>query len=634
MRAAKIVGRVAFALLAFTLATGSALGQEVRTWKDASGKFSIKAKFVSVDKGMLTLAREDGEEVEIELKKLCDADQKYVAELAKDADNPFKKTKADPFKAKKSAMPRAKGAATAASSSGEARPVNADWSQVRNLVLAPEKAEWAVTVAAPEAAPTFKPRPVGVPPKSNFFEGCKGLFVSADGKHAAIGYTTDEPKPAGVTRLVLIDLEKGKSLASITSPGKFAPLALGDDGTRLLMRREEFGFGKNDRMEVWNVDGATLIKEISFFPYDNTQGGDRDIKWAAFLGPDKAITLSNKGKLATWDLESARAGYTLDIQGNSVPALSPDRKLLAFLTGKEVGLLDVDSGAVQALAASPNTPFAALAFSPSGKKFAVAAIDKLYAYDTATGALLVEMLLTGTAPNGEVVWTDEDHILIHHQYLCDLTNQVKLWQYQGAERAAQVGSTTLFLVENGEQSGALVGAQLPQPSAKAELARAMADPEFFVLKPGSGVKIQVDGIADPSRRDEVSRALAQKMDSVGAKVNPSASLEVVASTELGKQRDIAYQTFGRGFGTQNYKVQEYISRIKFVYQGKVAWESSSYNIPRFVKLRNGQTMEQYLKEQEKPNYEFFSRVEIPKLLTKPTGKPAIGFSRVSSAGVR
>ena len=162
----------------------------------------------------------------------------------------------------------------------------------------------------------------------------------------------------------------------------------------------------------------------------------------------------------------------------------------------------------------------------------------------------------------------------------------------------------------------------------------MADPEFFVLKPGSGVKIQVDGIADPSRRDEVSRALAQKMDSVGAKVNPSASLEVVASTELGKQRDIAYQTFGRGFGTQNYKVQEYISRIKFVYQGKVAWESSSYNIPRFVKLRNGQTMEQYLKEQEKPNYEFFSRVEIPKLLTKPTGKPAIGFSRVSSAGVR
>jgi hypothetical protein len=309
--------------------------------------------------------------------------------------------------------------------------------------------------------------------------------------------------------------------------------------------------------------------------------------------------------------------------------------LLAFTTGKEVGILDVELGTVLGLKATVNTPFAALAFSPSGKKFAVAAMDKLWGYDTKSGELQTEMLLTGTFANGEVLWTDEDHILIAHQFLLDLANQVKLWQYQGADRAVQVGSATLFLAQNGHQSpGARVSVQLPQPAAKAALAKAIADPEFFVLKPGATVRVVVNGLSDPSRQAPVANALSEKLAAVGAKAGQNGTLELVATTEVGKQRDITYRTFGRGFGTQTYKVQEYISRVKFVYQGKTAWETSSYNIPHMVSLRNGQTMEAYLKEQEKPNYDFFSRVELPKLLTRPTGAPTLGTSAVSTSGVR
>jgi hypothetical protein len=295
----------------------------------------------------------------------------------------------------------------------------------------------------------------------------------------------------------------------------------------------------------------------------------------------------------------------------------------------------VESGTVQGLNATANTPFAALAFAPSGKKFAVAAVDKLWAYDTATGELQTEMLLTGTFPNGEVQWTDEDHVLVGHMFLIDLANQVKLWQYPGAERAAQVGTTTLFLVENGHQStGALVAAQLPQPSAKAALDKAIAAPDFFVLKPGATVRVVVDNLSDPSRRTSVANALSDKLAAIGAKAGAGGTLELVASTEVGKLREMTYRTIGRGFGTKTYKVQEYISRVKFVYQGKTAWETSSYNIPHIVSLRNGQTMEAFLKEQEKPNFDFFSNVELPKLLTRPTGAPTLGSSQVTTAGIR
>jgi hypothetical protein len=629
MRTLILVSRVGLVVLGLAIASGSAQAQELRTWKDGSGKFSIKAKFVSNDNGMLTLAREDGDEVEIELKKLSEADQKYVADLEKNKENPFKSSKADPFKTKKA------GPSRAGSTSTEARPVNADWSKARVLTLAPEKGDWEVAVAAPPESTAIKARAIGIPAKSGFFERVKGMVVSADGKRAVLGYTTDEPRPTGVTRLALVDLEKGKALGSFSSPGLMAPLALSDDGTQVLMKRDEFGFGNADRLEVWTITASGITKGIAFFPYGDARGIDRDIKWAACLSGDRAITVSSKGKLVLWDLDSARAIYTVGIQDNTTPALSPDRKLLAFTTGKEVGILDVESGSVQGLRATVNTPFATLAFSPSGKKFAIATMDKLWAYDTATGELQTEMLVAGAFANGEAQWTDENHLLVAHQFLLDLPNQMKLWMYQGAERAVAVGSSTLFLVQSNHQSpGALVSAQLPQPSAQSALAKAITDPEFFVLKPGTKVRVVVNGLSDPSRQTPVAEALTAKLNAIGAKPGPEGTIELVASTEVGKQQEITYRSIGRGFGTKTYKVQEYISRVKLVYQGKTAWETSSYNIPHMISLRNGQTVEDFLREQEKPNYEFFSRVELPKLLTRPTGAPTLGTSQVSTAGVR
>src|SRR5262245_42144055 len=65
---------------------------QLRTWTDAKGKFKIKAKFVALDNGVVTLEKEDGSEIEIELKKLSTADQKFANDAAKksDDDNPFK----------------------------------------------------------------------------------------------------------------------------------------------------------------------------------------------------------------------------------------------------------------------------------------------------------------------------------------------------------------------------------------------------------------------------------------------------------------------------------------------------------------------------------------------------------------
>ena len=69
----------------------AAFAADLRTWTDATGKIKVQAKFVSNENGKVTLQKADGAELEIDLKKLSLPDQKFIAELEKNApDNPFK----------------------------------------------------------------------------------------------------------------------------------------------------------------------------------------------------------------------------------------------------------------------------------------------------------------------------------------------------------------------------------------------------------------------------------------------------------------------------------------------------------------------------------------------------------------
>ncbi len=636
MRCASIapVRRLAAILIGVVAVGASALADdEVRTWKDASGKFTIKARLLAVEDGKVSLEREDGTEIEIELKKLCTADQKYVADRPRPEDDPFKPVAPkDPFKARAKSKSPSAGAMKAPPS--EPRVVVPDWSKARALVLAPDSQDWKIDVTpSPPTAAAIKARPIGLPSKADFFERAKGMVVSGNGKMALVGYNLDNPKPLGVTRVVECDLEKGKLLGSASTPGLMRPLALNDDGSQVLMCRDEFGFGNNDRLEFWSLSNAGIAKDRSFVPYGDINGGDRDVKWAAFLGEKTFATVSSGGKLAVWDLDSLDPIYYLTIENGCVPALSADRKRLAFTTAKEVGVLDVAEGQVLALREKPFAAFPKLAISPSGKRLALGSADKLRVYDMATGTLERDILLTGLFAGDTLQWTGETYVLVGGQFVIDVENQVKMWAYQGAELSAPNGAATLFAITPHNAVGAMIPAALPHAGAIGTLKQAMADPNFFVLKPGSTVKLDVTALADPGERNLAATALATALRKNEAQVGPNGAATLVATTEVGKEREITYRTFG-SFGEKTYKIREHISRVKLVYGGQVAWETSVYNIPHFVSLKEGQTMEAYLREQEKPNYAFFGQVELPKFVTRPTGGATVGTSQVSASGIR
>src|SRR5262249_13133835 len=155
-------------------------------------------------------------------------------------------------------------------------------------------------------------------------------------RRAVIGYNKSFPpnEPKG-TRLVLCDLEKGKMLGNAAQSGVvLAPLALDDGGNRVLMRRDEDGPGNHDRLQLWRLGPSGIERVLRWTPYDDLKNMDRNVKWAEFLDANRVATMSGSGKLAVWRLESGgvRPLSFLNVQGGSTPALSPDRKFIAFST--------------------------------------------------------------------------------------------------------------------------------------------------------------------------------------------------------------------------------------------------------------------------------------------------------------
>jgi hypothetical protein len=70
--------------------SGSSPDQELRTWKSASGKFTITARLESVDGTEVKLVTQDGRHISVAIEKLSAEDQKHIKESEKEAENPFK----------------------------------------------------------------------------------------------------------------------------------------------------------------------------------------------------------------------------------------------------------------------------------------------------------------------------------------------------------------------------------------------------------------------------------------------------------------------------------------------------------------------------------------------------------------
>ncbi len=606
---------------------------EKRTWTDSTGKHKIRAEFKSLDGGKVTLLKSGGKEVKIPLGKLSAEDQAYAKKQAEEA-SPFEETEASPFEEE-----------TPGSDSGsggeQGKLIEVDSSRISQIDLVPTKEEWKFDPPAASEEETVeikRKRGIAIPAKVDFFERTTELVVNPRCAKAVIGYKLDDHKVrGGQTRLVLCDLVKGRAANLKPMSGEYIPMDLDEDGNQILMCVDDFHH--KDRLELWKVEGSKLVKKFIWDPYkEEKHEGDRDVRWAMFLGNDRFATLSRGGKLAVWDLDTIRPIYYLQINGGCKPALSPDGKLLAFATKKEIGILDLEAEEVVAMKkVADHLPWPLLGFSPRGTRLACNAFSRLYVLDFENGELLEEMVYNKlNGANNKIEWVDEEYVLLGDEYLINADHQVPLWNFNGMKKTAVAGGVAWFWVCRGEdQPGSLVPGKIPHERLKEQLAKVMELPDFFVLKPGVTVKLNLDGLR--GEKEKVREALTKQLEEEGFQVGDNGTIELVASVEDGKRnKEVAYRTFGQ-MRSSVYRLREYISRLKFVFQGKTVWEKSGNNVPGGLSLKEGETIQQCLRKHEKPNYAFFNRGDFPSKLIKPFAEGqdvgTLGQSEVTVSGV-
>ena len=537
-----------------------------------------------------------------------------------------------------------------------ATDVVADWSTDLSeaKLFGLGKAGNAFPLAVGSVMATPKPagaRPIGFPAAPDFFDKISGLAISVPSGKAVVGRINQRPgSPDAFSRFYVCDLSGEADTESTRIIGNYTPLALSDDGQTLLVCQVTDAFGGGEKLEFWSIQGK-YKRLAAFTPYEaaNKSPGvskhDSAVKRALFAGPNQLVTADVGGNVVVWDVSTGKPTYQITSQRDADPARSPDGKFLAVATNEDVAILDPVAGKSVARLPIKSVGSARVAFSPNGKRLAHANMGVITVFDLSTG----EQEKSFDAPfvsisDAVFCWADDGHVLAGDT-VYSVEYGVALWKYNGGERYRPAGEYVYSVVNNRDRApGALVPVAMPPARAVKRLDEVSRTPDFIILKPGSEIKIDAGGIADPLKQSQIRIALIKRAEAAGYQVADDAKVVLKAATAFGKEHEMLFEPFGspafRRGRTPPTKVQvrPFLASVTIEYEGKTAWRAGSGGIPfGLIWLTQGETIETHMKKYNEPNYVLFDRVKLPKKLFKPLGDgvgAGLGSSTITATGVK
>jgi hypothetical protein len=479
-----------------------------------------------------------------------------------------------------------------------------------------------------------------------------GAALSLRSGRAVVFYLDAMLGDAKKTKVFLCDVKNGAVLQESSRDGAYFPFDFDASGTRVLCRRDSRGTGQKDTAEVWSLtaEGPGTLKR--WVPYADEAQKDRDLIWAAFTAANRIATLSSGGQLAVWDAATFKRVCSVEAS-TAIPAVSPNGSYVAFARGTNVGLLDVDTGAIPGfLPLGGEVQSASLAFRSDGQALLCAAKDKVTVFDLAAGRSRTTSVPgvkgQGLHPLPSVGWAD-DRLLFVNNCLVDPDTPVPIWNYMGSGWARPAGNHVWFLATKGQTEVGLVPLRLPHPGAVRKMMAARSDSSSFLLKPGDAVQVDVRKVPGENQ-GAAQRALESVLR--GTEYRPAPAAPLVLEATPGKERfeDRTYTIYRIGlFGasgandnerkeTCRFRVQPV--EVRLLKDGKEIWRKTAEvtsGPPFSVSLKDGESLAEKLAPYSVPNYGLLTRLELPKFLYEQLGRGvtrmSLGHSAVGPDGI-
>ena len=645
---------------------------ESRVWTDSSGKHKVTATLMSRDGTTIRLRRADGKTIVMQMEKLSAEDQAYIESLDS---NPFEQGVVEEdgggLSAASSAFPIS--GKTQKFDGWDAPIFLGDRSREKNLSIVGATAEWKYSpvVSEPKPLSEFRSAPVL---KGGAFDGVamQDLSVIAPPKERPegaffVGFRTGVLNTAQ-SYIARCDVSEGVGELSELAVKEARLCDVSPDGAWALFivgLNVEPGFPKKSFLAFVDLNavssGGTVRPAAIFCPYyeekaigtfkNRTFG---ELENALWVDEEHVIT-QYRGGTTLWNLKTCAAEYTIAVAGYA--ALDPSRKNLVIvsgiaagfydaLTGKAVGRVAVEKSTGEPVFAQPNC-----AFSQSGAKLAFTTPQGLAIADLTVGK--VEHVLRSPTLFKALAWGAENYV-IWGTIGFDLETESSLCSYSklGTETKSVVGAFgRVWTVAD----KTLVGFEAPHQAAIDALKKA-ANPDAYEVYPGVGVaiKTELNGLLDAK---EVVANLEESIKRAGLKVDPKSPIVVTAKCKdtgetvettcaeverrlplgappiplLGRERLKSAITVDLKIFEQGVEVSK---------SGKTLWKTRSLTTgPDNIAKEEGKSIEEQIREANRPESDYFKYAYIPKYVSKSSsGASVVGAAmtqaQITASGVR
>lgn len=488
------------------------------------------------------------------------------------------------------------------------------------------------------AAGALRPGPFTLDASSGaVFEKADALFFSTGAPtKAAVSVLDATPGKPAQAKVDVIDLAAGRRVRTYTLPPETRPLAISPDGSRMAVVTHKFGFGNNTQVDILTLGADGKMPSVaSFAPYAAEEGPARDVAWAAMPDNDHVLTFSGRSTLTLWKAAEAKAIWSLKGALASSAVVSPGGKYVLADTDQRTVVIDILSGKGAGKLPGELGTHGSRVFRPDGAQLASIGNGRVQVVDLAANQVVHDIHLPPAVRATEAAWAGDKSLLLEKRYLLDLEKGIITWDYQtdGVVLTRGLGDrlwyVTLPAARSRNVNPTLSSAVLPHPAAVA--AAKAIDDKAYAIRPGTQVTLEVNtsGHGDAAK---VTEALTRRLAENQMSVTANQPVKLVATITPGKTREISYRMFGSP-GNRSVTVTDLEVKLKFVVQDQVAWETGSVSsAPAFIQVKEGQTTQQAVEEQQANAWKFFESVHLPKRMPAPKeplgyGKSALNASR-------
>ena len=652
--------RLATVVLIWVLAWSVNVAEEpLRTWTDASGRFSIEARFISMDRQIVTLEKVDGSRVKIEITKLKKEDQLEASRLlgmqqakAKaENNNPFIDAgKVDPNLSRLAPLPLAKF----------------NWSDAKELEV--KETPWnPPPIRTEERKLNFTPKLVSFI-RNDLHAEVTGMVLHPPSKRAYVMTSESRIMHKNQTRSTfqICDLEQGVVIASIDAAGRQKPLAISDDGKWLVTREDKQLMQRMNAsssiLTLWKVNDH-VITAVARWDAMRDPAFRSDVAGASFLKDGTLLTWLGNGLFTWWELEPLKPRQTLMMEINFSPGFSPDGKIMAGLWYKRpqpvvrpahpnmpmspghynnLLLLDTSTGNVISSTRLDYTHITSLAFSPDGTKLAMLQPFNVVIYDLKTGTQETK-LPCGINPNGQTCyWMSPTAVFTSNPVLfLSPECHANVWTYHAHHNdiVCFAGDHVFFVSDKDEVK--VFAHKLPHAEALKLVDKTQNDPNYFAVKPGTKVKIELRGFMAGKFKDEVLAALQKQVKDAGL-VEGEGGVSLLAWYSESSEQQMFYTQDPKDpyRMTTPAKVKSWMYQMRLETNGNVHWSTMGMSPPPpLVHLKLGESIKVYVDQQNQPNARFYQVTPLPRFLLRDmkvqaAGSVSLGRSSVSPEGVR